>query len=364
MKNNGKNADKISVTGQRNSNIELLRIILMIMIIASHYVHNSGLLDLIYESPMSKQSLFLLIFGMWGKPCINSFILITGYFMCTANISIEKYFKLLLEVEVYNVVIYFIFVITGYQDFSLIGFLAVCFPIASISTNFVSCYLVFYLLIPFLNIVIKYIDYKKYVFLLGVLGFTYVFLGTLPKYDFQMNYISWFVALYFVGAFVRLHYIGKTSQSIWLWGVLFLLSYMASVASILLGAWVSPKVEMRLAFYLLEDSNKVLAVSTSFCMFMIFKNLHIKNNKYINMVASTTLGVLLIHANSDVMRQWLWKDVIKCTCYYESPFLVFHALISVIFIYIVCVLIDLFRIKIIEEPIFRKIRKGKKGDVL
>jgi len=72
----------------------------------------------------------------------------------------------------------------------------------------------------------------------------------------------------------------------------------------------------------------------------------------INRVASSTLGVLLIHAGSDTMRQFLWKDLLNNTAFYESNFLVIHAICSVIGVYIVCVLIDQLRIKLIEKPLF------------
>lgn len=36
--------------GQRNSNLELFRIITMVMIVAHHYVVNSGLLGLVHEA--------------------------------------------------------------------------------------------------------------------------------------------------------------------------------------------------------------------------------------------------------------------------------------------------------------------------
>ena len=70
---------------KRDSNLELYRIITMILIVAHHYVVNSGLTDPlgpIYQTPLSFPSIFLLLFGAWGKTGINCFVLITGYFMC------------------------------------------------------------------------------------------------------------------------------------------------------------------------------------------------------------------------------------------------------------------------------------------
>lgn len=64
--------------GTRNSNLELYRIIVMLLIVAHHYVVNSGVLDVMYQHPLSVKSIFLFLFGMWGKIGINCFVLITG----------------------------------------------------------------------------------------------------------------------------------------------------------------------------------------------------------------------------------------------------------------------------------------------
>ena len=75
---------------KRDSNLELYRIILMILIIAHHYVVNSDLINIILSNISNCKSIFLLIFGAWGKIGINCFILISGYFMCKSNIKIKK----------------------------------------------------------------------------------------------------------------------------------------------------------------------------------------------------------------------------------------------------------------------------------
>ena len=72
----------------RDSNIELYRIISMLLIVAHYYVVNSGLTyggGPIYKDALSFPSLFLLVFGAWGKIGINCFVLITGYFMCKSK---------------------------------------------------------------------------------------------------------------------------------------------------------------------------------------------------------------------------------------------------------------------------------------
>lgn len=51
---------------QRNSNLELYRIIVMLLIVAHHYVVNSGMMEEMAKDPLSSRSLFFYIFGMWG----------------------------------------------------------------------------------------------------------------------------------------------------------------------------------------------------------------------------------------------------------------------------------------------------------
>lgn len=51
----------------RNSNIELYRIVLMLIIIAHHYVVNSGIMDSITkQNALNYKSIFSSVFG-WGE---------------------------------------------------------------------------------------------------------------------------------------------------------------------------------------------------------------------------------------------------------------------------------------------------------
>jgi hypothetical protein len=78
----------------------------MLMIVAHHYVVNSGLLDCIEkQSQLGVKDYFLLLFGWGGKTGIDCFVLITGYFMCTSDITKKKFCKLLGEVYFYRIVI-------------------------------------------------------------------------------------------------------------------------------------------------------------------------------------------------------------------------------------------------------------------
>ena len=148
--------------GKRESNLELFRIISMFFIVAHHYVCNSGLMEVMEQNLLSWQSTFLYMFGMWGKTGINCFVLITGYFMCQSQISWQKWLKLVLEVVFYNLVIYAIFCGVGIEHFGPRQLLKHITPIAGLTDGFTSCFLVFYLCIPFLTILVRNLSQRMH----------------------------------------------------------------------------------------------------------------------------------------------------------------------------------------------------------
>lgn len=327
----------------------------MMLIVAHHYVVNSGLLNIdevIVSNPMSRRSLFLLLFGAWGKTGINCFMLITGYFMCRSNITVKKFAKLYLEVLFYRVVINSIFWITGMGPFSLLGLFYTVWPVASVGNGFTSAFLMFFLFIPFINILIKGMDERKHLLLLALLGYMYVVLGTFKVFSVTMNYVSWFAVVYLIAAYIRLY-----PKKIWdnraFWGGLMLLFIGMASASVILCMRKGVSTGSFVPYMYVSDSNTFFAIAVAVCSFMFFKTLNIGKNKVINTIAASTFGVLLIHAHSATMRNWLWVDLLDNIGHYSSRFMPLHAVGSVIGVFTVCTLIDMARIHTIEKPFFR-----------
>lgn len=357
----GKLAIKKQGRGIRNSNLELYRIIMMlfIVVVAHHYVVNSGVMDMMYETPLSVNSIFLFLIGMWGKIGINCFVLITGYFMCKSRITVRKFLKLLLEIEFYKVVIYLIFVISGYEAISISGTIKAILPVTSIETNFTGCFLIFYLCIPYLNILIKNMNEKQHLRLLGLVLFMYSFMGTIPKFSVAMNYVSWFICLYIIASYIRL-YPKELFEKTKVWGICTVVLGALCVASVICCIWLGLKIDKQMAYYFVSDSNTFLAVCMGVSSFLFFRNLKMKQSKMINMIASSTFGVFLIHANSDTMRKWLWQTVLDVKgIYYESTFtVVIYAVFSVFVIFIICVIVDQIRISTIEKVVLDRADRG------
>ncbi len=327
----------------------------MLLIVAHHYVVH-GLPQDMYTEALSFHSVWMLLFGAWGKTGINCFVLITGYFMCKSRITAKKFLKLVLEICFYSTAVYLVFIFTGYTDFSLKALILAVVPFAHTRGDlFVTCYPIFYLFIPFLNRLVQNLSEKAH-FLLVVLSLAiFTIWASIPTFEMPHEFLLWFSILYFIASYIRL-YPKKFFDNTKFWGITTAFVFLLASASVIGMTFLSIKFNTSnpaYPYWFVSDANKVFAVALSVSAFLFFKNLKIRQSKWINTLAASTFGVLLIHDNSRLMRQWLWKDTLNNVGMYSSPYLVLHAVGSVLAVYVVCTAIDYLRIRFLEKPFFR-----------
>lgn len=344
---------------KRESNLELMRIIMMLLIIAHHYVVNSGITNLYDFSNITGNMIFLQCIGFSGKIMINCFILITGYFSIKGKFSFEKVIRLYLQIKFYKIIIYIAFIIFGIDTFSIKGLIKTVFNIIySVNIGFTATFFLLYLLIPFINILINKLSKKQYSILLGILLFYFTIISTFSFANDTFNEITWYIVVYMIGGYIRV-FPNKCNNNKKLWLLLTIICVMCCITSILLIDMTKLNNKLN-PYFFVANAHKLLAVLTSISMFMMFKNINIKYNKFINTVASTTLGVLLIHAGSDVTRKFIWEQIFNVKGQYYSQNLYIHAFLTITIIYVICVCIELLRIKFIEKPFFRILKNNNK----
>lgn len=323
----------------------------MMLIVAHHCVVNSGLISAggpMSTNPTSVNTIILWAIGMWGKTGINCFLMITGYFMCTSNITVRKFIKLILWIYIYNIIFYIIFLITGYETLSLGRIVRILSPVWGFNDNFTSCFIGFWLTIPFWNILITNMTKLQHEILICLLLFMYTLLGSIPTFNVLMNYVTWFGVIYIISSYIRL-YPHRIMSKKHVWFIITVTSIMLALGSMVFLSFFTSLG----AYFLVSDSNKILAVVVAVSSFLWFKNIDIVYSKLINSIGASTFGVLLIHANSDAMRQWLWIDTVNCVGHYDLPplQLTIYIISSTTIVFIVCIIIDKFRFILIEKPL-------------
>jgi hypothetical protein len=340
----------------RSSNLELYRILCMLMIVAHHYVVNSGLTGVdgvLVTEPTAANSLFLSIFGAWGKTGINCFLMITGYFMCTSRITVRKFVKLLGQIYLYHLLLYPILLIAGYESLSLIRIAKLIMPTWGFTNNFTGCFIGFWLTIPFLNILVQNMNKRQHELLLLLLLAMFTLLGSIPTFRVTINYVTWFGIIYFIASYIRLYpqHIFERGN---LWGWLTLANVLLAITSIWGLRFFFGTTGAKYSYFFISDSNRIFALAIAVCSFLWFKNMDIKYSKIINAFGAGTFGVLLIHANSDAMRAWLWKDTVDVVGHYSLPLgqLALFSIGVILAVFIICNLIDQLRIATIERWFF------------
>lgn len=335
----------------------------MLLIIAHHYVVNSGLTQLYDFEHITGNMIFLQLFGMFGKTVINCFTLITGYFMVTSTISVKKFVRIYLEVKFYSIIFYLIFLVTGHENFSLKGCIQTVLNVVYESgLLYTGTYIVFFLFLPFLNILARHMKKRQYEYLLVLSIGYFTIVSTFLKHE-TFDFLGWMMVVYLIGAYIRL-YPREIFQSKTKAGTLLFVSILLMAASVLAVDYIGSSYGFTDAYYMCSNSNKFLALTCSISAFLFFKNIRVKQSRMINVTASSTFGILLIHANSDTMRRFLWQDVFENVSFYHSVWLFVHAVAVVGIVYVVCFILDQCRMNFIEKPVMSKLEQLKWFQIL
>lgn len=339
----------------RESNLELLRIFAMLAIIAHHSVVNSTVLEYADFLHPKTNDWLLALWGAWGKTAINSFILISGYFLCKGTLTWKRWIKLYIQIQFYSWLIMVIFALAGYEAITLNDITRrLFFPFPGANNGFGSSFMIFYAGVPLYNKVLNGLSKRHHQLLLAVLLGMFTISSTFFGTN-TMNEPFWYMALYFVAAYIRL-YPCILTESLWIVILGLVLSLGMGILSVVHRINLGMTDNLFTCYHYISDSNKLLAFGIGLTAFLVAKNAPSFHNRIINTFASGCFGVLLIHASSDTMRRWLWQEVVDVPGLYQNDDFTRMATILIcvpIVTYALCAIIDILRQKRIEGPLMR-----------
>ena len=137
----------------RNTSIELLRIIAMVMIIFHHFAVHGGFT--FEEADVSISHFWYYFIQMGGKIGVNIFVMISGFFLVESKDKQVFNFKRILkfwgQVFFYSVLLTIIAWITSIGEVGIKELIKMMFPLTFGTWWFASTYFVLYLIHPFLN---------------------------------------------------------------------------------------------------------------------------------------------------------------------------------------------------------------------
>nr|WP_207717962.1 acyltransferase [Clostridium beijerinckii] len=330
----------------RSSNLELLRILAIIMIIAHHYSVHGG-----WDIPneLSYNRIIVQFLSLGGKLGVNCFVLITGYFMINSKFNIKKFAKIVGQVFFYSVVIMLIFKLFGISHIGIRETAKSFFPIIFSKYWFATTYVELYILSPYLNKLINYCTQKENKILITIL---IVVLSVIPTFSnslLEIDNLSWFVFLYLVASYIR-KYQHKFFDKTKLLLVIFTSSYILIMFSVVILDVLSLRInDFPIDPTFLREMNSLPMFICSISLFLYFKKLDIGSKKIINSISLTTFGIYLIHDNN-LVRSYLWEHIAKNNSFYNSRWLSLHAIITISLVFFICMVIEGMRINFVEKP--------------
>lgn len=276
-------------------------------------------------------SVLIDLFGLGGKLGVNIFVLISGYFLINSKFKPKKLLTLITQIGFFSILIYLIFLISGQVIFSWQNFLCSFFPVVTGQYWFATTYIALYLLSPLLNKVLKKLSKHQHILLILLLILFCVSINNILAINYDFG-IVWFIALYAISAYIKLYpnkIFDNKKLHIILIAATFSLCFMA-------------KIFLDLVLF---DMKNLTCLISAVAIFCLFKNLNIKHNPKINLIAGATFGVYLIHDNPFI-RSVLWTDFLHCPDQATEQTFFLFSILTFIILYVLCTYLEITRNKL------------------
>ena len=318
---------------KRESNFELLRIVLMLLIIVGHLLLNSEKLGAIGTKEYYITNI-MRSFTVFG---VNGFILLSGYF--GINLNYKKLIRLDIKILFYTWIFFVIGIVSGIHQINIIKDILLIFPVITKRYWFITDYFVLCILSPFLNKFIQSLDREELKKLLLISGIIFYLIATfcfMINADQIVNDSGYgminFIYLYFIGFYLK-HYYKDEHSSIFYFSKYGIISIMLFVVN-----WGMTKIT---GFYFdsLISYNTIFVLGGAISLFLAFKNLKIPTYTIINRSAAACLSIYVIHTNPTI-SQFMFCNILKINQITGIK------LIPIIFvqtslIYVICYVIDI-----------------------
>ena len=330
----------------RNSNIELLRIISILMIVVSHYTVHNGVVNSSLPIGFNRLLLEITVLGNIGAII---FVLITGYYSIdkAKPFKFKKLILLIFEVSFYSTIIYLMFVLLKLETFSVINLIKNIFPITFKQYWFMTAYIVLYIFAPFINIFLNNMNRKQYINFIVISLLIFSILHMITTSDYYGNELIQFILFYSLGGYLKKYNNNIFSRK---YKLLLIVTSLLLIISVIIFDLIGIKINIVAIhssyFY---SRSSIISILFSVSLFILFLNMKI-NNRIINYISQYILGVYLISDNNYV-RNILWSNILQVENYVNSPLLIFHMISSVLLVFIICIIIDFIRKATLEKLI-------------
>lgn len=299
---------------KRLANIELLRILAMVMVVAMHFMRESGsLLEGGMEGSASGRQFFGTFLEAFCIVAVNAYVFISGYFGSEGSFKFSKAITFLCQIWFYELLIPLVLncfgVSTVGREQGIYGIVQYILPVESDTYWFAASYFLLMLMMPVLNAAVKNLEKKQLQMVLA--GLLLIFCGIksicpivlpLDRYGYDF---SWFLCVYLAAAYLKKYgsrFFERKAWKIYLGSCL--LSFLMTAA-----LWYVQRSVSGAAYYFTVPFhyNFVLCLTGAAGLFYGFLKINIREGRLadgIRKAGKYSFGIYLFHEHPDIRYKW------------------------------------------------------------
>lgn len=312
---------------QRETNIELLKVIAIVFITICHCLPVYGVANYdgwINENTVSWNfnSIFVIFLRHVGQIGNILFVICSAWFLVDNDkTKTNKIIQIILNTWVISIVGLLLGLVIN-VDFSLKEIIKQIFPTTFSLNWFVLCYLILYVLHGYLNKIINNSTYKELTVLVVLLFVIYIGLCTVSNNLFYYTKLVCFIVVYFITGYLKKYpfSICINNKKLKISIAIFVFLYFFSVCGYLLLCAKFNILQGRALYF--SRTNYIVMILMDYLLFFYFKNKKIKYNPVINKVSSLSLVYYLITENyvfSTYVRPIIFKKIYLSGGYQYLP---------------------------------------------
>lgn len=298
---------------KRNANVELLRLLSMLMVTMLHALGKGELLvSLTGETPVNGWIAWALEALSIGA--VNIFMLISGYFLVQSEYKWKRVAELVCQVLFYTVGAFLVFFLAGWttgEEKDVYHLLHYLLPIHMDVYWFITTYLVIYLALPVLAAGVKNVPQKQLkAVILGLMVYECFFKSLLPvalETDSKGYSVLWYFITFLLGAYFRLygfHFLNTVGRG---FGAYALGSALIFLEEFLLDSFNAQTGRLSEILRINTNYNHLFVVLASVGIFSAFLHMAPRGErmgKVICAISPYALGIYLLQENVTLRYRW------------------------------------------------------------
>lgn len=283
---------------EKQSNIELLRILCALGVVAFHMIAQSDSLGEVNQNNF----IFSLLFHSMGRINCTIFVIIGAWFLVDKRFDARRILSLWIKTLAVCVAANAIVLISSPEMIDKIStkdFVFQFLPILGHPYWFIQAYILMLFVSPILNIIVNEEKYRGLRRVLLVLSICYVVVSSIPFFYSYSNLSNDFVSfccIYLItGSLKRLDY--SVTHQKWKCLLIGLGNYLVIIMSVIFFDKIKESWEYawQIRFFYISNYITIFSFMCAFGVFFFFKNLNLKFDPVINFLGKHSFGVYLIH---------------------------------------------------------------------